>query len=146
MRRLILLGIVAGAMLFSACDSTEGAGGGGLEPSAEDQVIMEAYICGFVENDNPGGIDNSFFPDDQIYLWMLWDNFYGNHTIRILWVDPNNKIYETERSYDVKSGRLKTYFWLDTTATAPTGKWFAEVYLDDDFVASYGFWLLVSDY
>jgi hypothetical protein len=89
----------------------------------------------------PVGIDNDFFVDDVVYIWLSWVNVTGSHQVKILWIDPSEKIIEVVRTFESKTGKLANYFWLDTTISAPVGKWVAEVYLDGVFVRSYAFWL-----
>lgn len=99
MTKRILFFLLLPVVLFLACSTSEGKGGGGLEPGSTDPEIIEGFLCANVFEGRPVGIDNEFFVDDVIYMW------------------------------------------LDTSLTAPTGKWVAEVYLDNKFVRSYGFWL-----
>ncbi|RPH97029.1 MAG: hypothetical protein EHM72_14050 [Calditrichaeota bacterium] len=131
----LLMGLILG------CSSTEGQGSGGIEPGSSSPDIIEGFMCGGVYNDLPVGIDNDFFVDDIVYIWLSWVNVTGSHEIKILWIDPNEKIIEVLRTFESKTGKLANYFWLDTTSAAPVGKWVAEVYLDGDFVRSYAFWL-----
>lgn len=124
-----------------ACDSTEGAGSGGTEPGSTAPKIVEGFMCAGVFEGNPVGIDNDFFLDENIYIWLSWENVVGTHEVKILWVDPNENILETKKSFQSAQGTLTTYFWIDTTKSAPVGQWLAEVYWDGEFVRSYTFWL-----
>ncbi|NOY59025.1 MAG: hypothetical protein GXO75_08840 [Calditrichaeota bacterium] len=40
------------------------------------------------------------------------------------------------------TGKAITHFYIDTTSSSPTGRWIAEVHIDDQFVRSYAFWLI----
>jgi hypothetical protein len=141
MKYSILLPAVLMTLFTLACNSTEGKGGGGVDPGASAAEIIDGFMCGGVYNDLPVGIDNDFFVDDVVYIWLSWVNVSGSHEVKILWVDPNDKIVEAKNTFESKTGKMVNYMWLDTTLSAPTGKWVAEVYLDDVFVRSYGFWL-----
>ena len=128
-------------LMSLSCSSTEGGGGGGTEPDVLAPQILEGFMCAGVFEDKPVGIDNDFWVDDPVYIWLTWVNMNGAHEVKIIWVDPNEDIYETKKSYNSKDGKLTTYFWLNTTSSATPGEWLAEVYLDGAFVRSYSFWL-----
>ncbi len=138
--------LLALLVLFAlACDSTEGAGSGGTEPGTTAPEIVEGFMCAGVFEGHPVGIDNDFFLDERAYIWISWTNVVGKHEVKILWVDPNEKIIETKNTFESEKGKMTTYFWLDTTQSAPVGQWLAEVYLDGNFVRSYTFWLNQSN-
>ena len=124
-----------------SCSSTEGKGGGGTEPNVSAPQIIDGFMCAGVFEDKPVGIDNDFWVDDPVYIWLTWVNINGSHEVKIIWIDPGDNLYETKQSYNSKDGKLTTYFWLDTTTSAKPGEWLAEVYLDGVFVRSYSFWL-----
>ena len=139
--RLLLLSLCLISILIMACSSTEGKGGNTTEPSITAPSIVEGFMCTGIYENNPVGIDNDFFVDNVIYIWLTWQNVAGTHNVKIIWVDPNEKLFETTDSFTSRDGYMTTYFWLDTTSTAPTGRWLAEVYIDDVFIRSYAFWL-----
>lgn len=124
-----------------ACSSTEGQGGNATEPSLTAPNIVDGFMCSAIYDNYPVGIDNDFFVDDQIFIWLSWENVIGVHSVKIVWVDPNEKLYETEDNFTSRDGQMTTYFWLDTTSSAPVGRWLAEVYIDGKFMRSYTFWL-----
>lgn len=138
---LPLLSLFLLAALFLSCSSTEGQGGNTTEPSAGAPSIVEGFMCAEIYEDNPVGIDNDFFVDDVVYIWLSWQNVAGEHDVKIVWVDPNEKLIETTSSFVSRDGAMTTYYWLDTTNSAPVGRWLAEVYIDGIFVRSYAFWL-----
>jgi hypothetical protein len=127
--------------LFLACNSSEGKGSNVTEPDTNTPEIVEGFLCSGIFEDKPVGIDNDFFVDDIIYIWLSWQNVIGTHEVSIIWVDPNDKLIETKNQFKSERGTMTTYFWLDTTTSAAPGKWLAEVYLDGLFVRSYAFWL-----
>ncbi len=139
--RLLLIISALAVIFFMACDSTEGGGGSATEPDISGPTIIEGFMCTDIYENGPVGIDNDFFVDDVIYIWLSWENVSGAHNVKIIWVDPNEKLYETADRFTSQNGKMTTYFWLDTTSSAPTGRWLAEVYLDGVFVRSYAFWL-----
>ncbi|MBN1465377.1 hypothetical protein JXA02_06430 [candidate division KSB1 bacterium] len=141
MRRTSILLFISVIPLIMACSSTEGQGSGGLEPVVSAPQIVDGFMCAGVFEDKPVGIDNDFWLDDLVYIWLTWENMNGTHEVKIIWVDPGDDVYETKKSYSSQDGKLTTYFWLDTTSTAKAGEWLAEVYLDGIFVRSYSFWL-----
>ncbi|MDZ7316751.1 MAG: hypothetical protein ONB24_11550 [candidate division KSB1 bacterium] len=141
MAKRIIVFLLLPLILYLACSTSEGKGGGGLEPGSTDPEIIEGFLCANVFEGRPVGIDNEFFVDDVIYIWLSWVNVSGQHELKVLWVDPNDKTIEATSTFESKTGKMVTYMWLDTSLTAPTGKWVAEVYLDNKFVRSYGFWL-----
>ena len=128
-------------IIILSCDSTEGGGGGGTEPTATAPQIVDGFMCAGIFEDKPVGIDNDFWVGDHVYIWLSWVNVTGTHEVKILWIEPGEKLYETKQTYKSQDGKLTTYFWLDTTSSAPAGEWLAEVYLDGNFVRSYSFWL-----
>lgn len=129
-------------MLMSlACEKTEGEGSGGVSPSSSEPRILEAFLCADVKNNVPLGIDNLFFVDETIYLWVHWENVKGDHSMRVLWVDPENDIIEKTQTFSSENGYYTIYFWIDTSGSAPTGQWLAEIYLDGNLIRSYTFWL-----
>ena len=132
----------ASLMIFAlSCGSTEGEGSGGTEPVVSEPQIIEGFMCAGIFEDKPVGIDNDFWLDDPVFIWLTWENVAGTHEIKVLWVDPNEDLFETKETYKSQSGKLTTYFWLDTTTSATPGEWLAEVYIDGLFVRSYSFWL-----
>lgn len=141
MKKIVLFGFVLLMLVVLACDSTEGGGAGGLEPSNTAPRIIDGFMCGNIFEGNPVAIDNEFWQDDRVYIWLSWENMNGTHSVKIIWVAPNDKLYETSDSFKSNDGMLTTYFWLDTTSVAPVGQWLAEVYVDNLFVRSYSFWL-----
>lgn len=141
MKKTLLFLFVSIILFLTACDSTEGGGAGALEPSDSEPRIVDGFMCGGIFEAKPVGIDNEFWQDDRVYIWLSWENMDGTHTVKIIWVDPNDKLYETRDEFKSKNGELDTYFWLDTTSVAPIGQWLAEVYVDEMFVRSYSFWL-----
>lgn len=138
---LFLLSFFLLAGLFLSCSSTEGQGGNTTEPSASAPTVVEGFMCTEIYENNPVGIDNDFFVDDVVYIWLSWKNVAGAHNVKIVWVDPNEKLYETANSFTSRDGAMTTYYWLDTTSSAPVGRWLAEVYIDGIFMRSYAFWL-----
>ncbi len=140
-RKLLLLSASLPLLLILACSSTEGKGSKSTEPSVTAPTIVEGFMCTAIYEDKPVGIDNDFIVDDRVYIWLSWENVIGAHEVKIVWVDPNENLYETKDSFTSRDGKMTIYFWLDTTASAPVGRWLAEVYIDGDFVRSYAFWL-----
>ncbi len=140
---LSILSLVLAA--FVACDKTEGAGGGTLDPGSNKAEIVEGFVCGDIFEDKPAGIDNQFFADDRVYLWLNWTNVGGEHEVRVIWLDPDdNVVAETAKKFNSKSGNQVTHFYLDTTSSAPSGRWIAEIQIDGTFVRSYAFWIVTG--
>ena len=133
---LLLIGLFS-----SSCEKTEGGGGGGIDPSATDPRIIDGFICADVLDNKPLRIDNEYFVDEYVYLWLSLENVSGSHTVRVLWVDPDDDIVEQKQSFDSETGLFTLYFWIDTSPTAPTGQWIAEIYIDGNLMRSYTFWL-----
>lgn len=143
MRKVLIYSALLGALALIACDKTEGQGSGGLDPGTTTPEVIEGFICSDVFDNKPRGIDNNFFPDDVVYLWLSWENVPGEHEVRVIWVDPDdNIVHEAKQQFDSKSGKQVTFFFIDTTASAPTGRWIVEVHIDGRFVRSYAFWIL----
>ncbi len=141
MKRLLLPPLAFSLLLILACSSTEGQGSKATEPSSAAPMIIEGFMCTAIYEDKPVGIDNDFIVDDRVYIWLSWENVIGAHEVKIVWVDPNENLYETKDSFTSRDGKMTIYFLLDTTSSAPVGRWLAEVYLDGIFVRSYAFWL-----
>ncbi|MDZ7723721.1 MAG: hypothetical protein U5R06_13190 [candidate division KSB1 bacterium] len=136
---LIFIGLLLITVI--ACEKTEGEGSGGVSPSSSEPRILEAFTCADVQDNLPLGIDNQFFVDETIYLWMHWENVQGDHSMRVLWVDPDNDIIEKTQTFTSESGFYTIYFWIDTSSSAPVGQWLAEIYLNGYLIRSYTFWL-----
>lgn len=131
------------ALIFVSCDKTEGEGSGSLEPGSNEAEIIEGFICSGIYENKPTGIDNNFFPDDVVYLWLSWGNVQGNHKVQIIWLDPSDDVVsDITENFDSKNGKAITHFFIDTTNSSPTGRWIAEVHIDDRFVRSYAFWII----
>ncbi|MBN1999666.1 hypothetical protein JW935_19080 [candidate division KSB1 bacterium] len=142
MSRMIIFAFILSGLLWTACEKTEGGGSGSLEPGTGDPEIIEGYICGWVSNNRPEKIDNSFVQDERVYLWLSWGNVTGKHTVRVIWLDPEDDVVsDQEESFNSKTGKTITHFYIDTTSTAPVGRWIAEVHIDGKFVCSYAFWM-----
>lgn len=137
------MSIIFSLLMCLACDDTEGEGGGGLQPGSSDPMIIEGFICAGVDNGKPLAIDNNFFPDDHVYIWLSWEQVAGERQVKIVWVDPDDDVAtETTSSFESKNSKWITFHYIDTTSSSPTGQWLAEVYIDGVFVRSYAFWLL----
>lgn len=130
---------------LAACDKTEGSGGGTLDPGTNKAEIVEGFVCGDIFEDKPRGIDNQFLADDRVYLWLNWTNVGGEHEVRIIWLDSDdNVVAETTKKFNSKSGNQITHFFIDTTGSAPQGRWIAEIQIDGSFVRSYAFWIVTG--
>jgi hypothetical protein len=128
--------------LVIACEKTEGEGSGSLDPGSNNPEIVEGVLCGNIFDGNPQEIDNQFFADDIVYLWLSWKNVAGEHEVRVIWVDPDdNVISETVKKFNSSSGNQITHFYIDTTSSAPNGRWIAEIQIDGSFARSYAFWI-----
>jgi hypothetical protein len=142
-RSLVLVVLALILFALSSCEKTEGQGSGGLDPGSSQPDITEGYICSDVFDGKPRGIDNSFFADETVYLWLSWVKVPDKHEVKVIWVDPGDDVVETSRqTFTSESGNQITYFFLDTSSSAPVGKWIAEIYLDERFIRSYSFWIL----
>ena len=138
----VLNAILFSAFYFLSCDKSEGEGSGSTDPGSDNAEIIEGFICSDVFDNKPRGIDNDFLQDDVVYLWLSWQNVSGKHEVKIIWVDPEDDIVETSvKSFNSTSGKQITFFFLDTSSSAPTGRWYADIYIDDEFVRSYAFWI-----
>ena len=115
--RFLIICLLALAV-FISCSSTEGGGSGGVEPLLTAPEIVEGFMCAGIFEDKPVGIDNDFWVGDPVYIWMTWVNVTGTHEVKILWIEPGEKLYETKQTYKSQDGKLTTYFWLDTTSSA----------------------------
>lgn len=128
---------------FTACDKTEGEGGGGLQPGSGEPYLIDGFVCGGIYEGSPLAIDNNFFPGEEVYLWLNWGNVEGEHNVRIIWLDPDDDVIsDMDKSINSENGKYVNYFYIDTTDSAPTGQWIVEVHIDDMFVRSYAFWML----
>jgi len=141
--RILIFSLFVLPLLVVFCEKTEGEGSGGLDPGGTNPEIIEGFICSDVFDNKPRGIDNNFLPDDVVYLWLSWENVAGEHEVRVIWVDPDdNIIHEAKQQFDSKSGKQVTFFFIDTTSSAPAGRWIVEVHIDGRFVRSYAFWII----
>lgn len=135
--------LLVGLCIFGlACEESKPGGGGSVTPSEEDPEIIEAYVCGAVQNSKPQLVGTDFFQDETVFMWVSWNNVPGDHSFRVLWVKPNDDVVESPtQNFNSKTGKQITFASLNTTSTAQAGRWYVEVYLDDAFYSSYSFWL-----
>ena len=128
--------------LSLACEESKPGAGGSVTPGTEDPRILEAYVCGNVSNGNPEYVGTDFFPGETVYIWISWDTVPDKHEFYVLWTNPDDDVVKSPtQSFNSKTGEQITFASLNTPTTAPTGRWYVEVYLDDNFYASYSFML-----
>ena len=131
--------LLAGAMLLSSgCDKVEGEGGGVVSPTESDPYIIESVFCVNVYNDSkPVLITSVFYQDDYVYLWIRWGNVEETHTVTSEWFDPDGSLQaEVDQEFTAQGGGAITWFYLDTTSSAPLGEWWVDIYLDGEFMRS----------
>jgi len=129
---------------LEGCSATKGGGGSVVEPEESEPYIIEALLCSDVTQDNkPVGVSDIFAVGSRIYLWVDWANIKGLHSVEVYWFDPNgDQQFHDRREFDSQTDRQITYFYIETTYSAPQGWWLVEIFLDGKFMRSLAFELV----
>ena len=125
-------------IFYGGCDKVEGEGGGTVSPSDNEPYIIESVFCVNVDDESrPVLITDTFYIDDYVYLWIRWGNVTETHTVTTEWYDPDgDMVAHPEQEFTAQGGQAITWFFLDTTPTAPEGEWWVDIYFDDEFMRS----------
>lgn len=139
MKKVAWILSVAGILAFSACDQPEHRAGTG---DIRGPYIVESVLAASLsDNGFPEGITDVFNRGDEVYLWILWDNFDDFHKINVVWLQPSGATY-AEDSVIVDGDGLKvTYFMVRLSELVQSGEWGVQIYLDDVFRRSLFFYV-----
>ena len=77
--------------LCTRCSDTQGTKGS-TNPSLDDPYIIDIVLCVEVVNNKPIGITTIFTEEDEIHLWMEWDNIFDQHNLAVEWVNPDGNL------------------------------------------------------
>jgi hypothetical protein len=119
--------------------------------NSSSQCLKEVVICRFLKNGKPYDITTNFSVDDQIYVFISWQNVKGNHTVEAHWYDPGNRLrFTVPVSFESRTGFYNTWFWFksgrigweeifDSMSVESVGIWHVDIYLDDKFIRKLSF-------
>lgn len=155
-RNTILFGIVLFSLtiILYGCDETKSGGSGAIDLGRGEPNIVESVLSVAVHEDRPDGITDTFDPeiDEQVFLWVLWENINNGHKVRVLWYSPEDDaedppFWEEERTISSTTGEKITWFYIDAPKGGlsgdrfASGYWSVEVHLDGLFERSHLFYM-----
>ncbi|MFC1726835.1 hypothetical protein ACFL4T_14530 [candidate division KSB1 bacterium] len=112
-------------------------------PTVYEPYIIEAVLCLEVVDGLPAGITNIFTTNDEIHIWIEWDNIYDRNTVSVNWIKPNGSIEADDSvTFTARDGRKVTWFALDPGDFIDKGFWEIEILLNGHFQRSYLFELI----
>jgi len=124
------------------CSETKGTKGT-TNPLLDDPYIIDIVMCIEVLNDKPAGITTIFIEDDEIHLWVEWDNIFDQHNVAIEWINPDGNLeFTDDTDFNSENGRQITWFSITPGKPAKKGVWEVAVYLDGNFERSLFFELV----
>ncbi len=139
--KLFLIGII-----FGGCDDAGSGGSGSMSLLRGEPVILDSALAINVSEDRPDGITDTFFDtSDRIYLWILWVNVEGRHTVEVNWFSPGADLddppfREDQMTFTSSMGDQVTWFFIDAPSGGfPDGEWLVEIFLDELFERSHVF-------
>ena len=132
---------------LSSCSETSSGGSGFTDVGRDEPTIVDSVLAISVFEDRPDGITTTFSADanDQVYLWVLWENIIEHHTVKVSWFSPEDDLddppfWTEKKTLTSTTGDKITWFYIDLPDI--TGEWFVEIHLDDDlFERSHVFWV-----
>ncbi len=142
---IILLSLAIG---LNGCDDTASGGSGLTDISREEPTIVDSVLAINVFKERPDGITDTFSSNadinEEIFLWILWNNIEDFHTVKVSWFSPEDDLdeppfWEEERNFTSTTGEKITWFYIENPGD--TGEWFVEIYLDGLFERSHVFWV-----
>jgi len=135
-KRILLFAVI---LAVAACSRPSGERG---YHRPEGPYIVDAFTCRGVSQDGqPVGVTDYFLRDDDITLWILWDNYTDYHQVNVDWIMPNGSTYFSDSLVIDGDGVVVTYFTLHTDPFIPTGEWEAAIWLDGAFERSILFFI-----
>ncbi len=124
-------------LLVSGCSETPSGGSGFTDVARDEPTIVDSVLAISVFEDRPDGITNTFSAgiNDQVFLWMLWENVLEHHTVKVSWYSPEDDLddppfWTESQTLTSTTGDKITWFYIDLPDI--TGEWFVEIYLDAD--------------
>ena len=141
----ILLSVILGLGL-NGCGESSSGGSGLTDVGRGEPIIVDSVTAISVFEERPDGITDTFNADvnEQIFLWVLWNNIEEQHTVEVSWFSPADDLedppfWKESQTFTSTTGEKITWFYIDTPAD--TGEWFVEIYLDGLFERSHIFWV-----
>ncbi len=133
-------------VVLSGCSETPSGGSGFMDVGRDEPTIVDSALAISVFDDRPDGITTTFAADvnEQVFLWILWDNIIEEHVVEVSWFSPDEDVedppfWTEKKRLTSTTGDKITWFYIDLPDT--TGEWFVEIYLDDLFERSHIFWV-----
>ena len=149
-----LLCIFLFLIILTGCEESTSGGSGAIDLGRGEPNIVESVLSLSVHDDRPDGITDTFVSEinDQVYLWLLWENINKAHTVKVSWFSPEDDVdnppfWTEERTISSSTGEKITWFYIDAPETTlavdqfAKGEWFVEVFLDDLFERSHIFYM-----
>ena len=142
MNKRIILNLLLIVILLMYCSETS-QDSGTTTPTVYEPYIIDAVLCLEVVEGLPAGITNIFTTDDEIHIWIEWDNIYDRNTVSVNWIKPNGSIEADDSvTFTSRDGRKVTWFSLDPGTFVDKGFWEVEILLNGYFQRSYLFELI----
>ncbi len=142
------------AIILNGCDETRSGGSGTIDLGRGEPNIVESVLAISVHEDRPDGITDTFSAEvnDQVFLWLLWENIDESHTVKVSWFSPEDDLddppfWSEERTISSTTGEKITWFYIDAPERGlrgdqfATGEWFVEIFLDGLFERSHLFYV-----
>lgn len=150
-----LLAIVLVLCVISiGCEETPSGGSGAIDLGRGEPNIVESVMSISVHEDRPDGITDTFVSEvnEQVYLWLLWENIDKAHTVKVSWFSPEDGVddppfWSEERTISSATGEKITWFYIDAPENRlaidqfAKGEWFVEIFLDGLFERSHIFFM-----
>ncbi len=140
---IILLGLMIG---LKGCEDSASGGSGLTDVGRAEPTIVDSVLAINVFEERPDGITDNFFAEvnEEIFLWILWNNIEESHKVKVSWFSPEGDLddppyWEAEQTFTSTTGEKITWFYIENPGDL--GEWFVEIYLDGLFERSHIFWV-----
>lgn len=151
---LLILLFLPFTVIINGCEESTSGGSGAIDLGRGEPNIVESVLAISVFEDRPDGITDTFDPelDEQVYLWLLWENIDERHIVEVLWYSPEDEeddppFWTEKRTISSTTGEKITWFYIDAPKGGlsgdrfATGYWTVEIYLDGLFERSHLFYM-----
>lgn len=134
-RSFVILSLAV--LTLSSCDD-ERVSGEVIGPLSGPRVA-ESVLALEVIDGAPVGITDVFATGERVNLWIHWEELVPPHTVEVVWFDPFGDSFVSEVDVRGRASEQVTVSTLELTQISPTGRWDAEIFLDQEFMRSHVF-------
>ncbi|MDE0481251.1 MAG: hypothetical protein OXI67_01610 [Candidatus Poribacteria bacterium] len=151
---LLVIVLLPFLVILNGCEESKSGGSGAIDLGRGEPNIVESVLAISVHEDRPDGITDTFSAEvnDQVYLWLLWENIEESHTVEVSWFSPEDDLddppfWNEKRTISSTTGEKITWFYIDAPTGGlsgdqfATGEWFVEIFLDGLFERSHLFYV-----